>query len=68
MKKSENKDLKSKFGVATIKTFKSKSQRDFRVSGLEKKEHEYEVTIFWLDTLKFEKLPFNKIEPYLIEQ
>ena len=62
----KNKDLKSTYGPAIIQTFKSKSNRDFRLSGCEKKENDYEVTIFWLDTLKFEKLPFNKIEPYLI--
>lgn len=64
--KLKSKDLKSKFGMDTVKTFRSKSNRDFRLSGCEKKENDYEVTIFWLDTLKFEKLPFNKIEPYLL--
>jgi len=48
-------------------TFKSKTGREFRLSGVSKKQDgSYDCCIFWFDTQKYETFPYNKIEPYLI--
>jgi hypothetical protein len=64
--KSKAKELKSTYGLPTMRIFKSKSNREFRLSGCEKTDYGYFTTIFWLDTEKFETFPYEKIEPYLI--
>jgi hypothetical protein len=66
MKKLEKKDLQSTYGQPTMKIFKSKSNREFRLSGCEKTENGYFYTIFWFDTEKYETIIDTKIEPYLI--
>lgn len=44
-----------------LKTFYSKNNRPFRLSGIT----ETECIIKWLDTGLFETFPYPKIEPYL---
>ena len=63
--KSKQKELPQKFGQPTMRTFKSKSNREFRLSGCEKTPNGYFYTILWLDTNKFEVIVDAKIEPYL---
>ena len=62
---SKNKDLKCTFGQPTMRIFKSKSNREFRLSGCDKTPNGYFYTIFWLDTQKYETIIDVKIEPYL---
>lgn len=64
--KSKAKELKSTYGTPTIKIFKSKSNREFRLSGCEKTQNGYFYTIFWLDTEKYETIADAIIQPYLI--
>lgn len=64
--KSKAKELKSTYGLPTIKIFKSKSNREFRLSGCEKTPNGYFYTIFWLDTEKYETIADAILEPYLI--
>jgi hypothetical protein len=66
--KSKAKELKSTYGLPTMRIFKSKSNREFRLSGCEKTANGYFYTIFWLDTQKFETIADVKIEPYLCTQ
>lgn len=60
-KKVNDKTEKIKSSVTGFKTFYSKNNRPFRLSGID----ETHATIFWLDTKKFESFPYPKIEPYL---
>jgi len=64
--KSKSKDLQSTYGQPIMRTFKSKSNREFRLSGCEKTENGYFYTIFWFDTQEFETIVDAKIEPYLL--
>ena len=64
--KSKAKELKATYGPPTIKSFKSKSNREFRLSGCEKTQNGYFYTIFWLDTEKYETIADAIIQPYLI--
>ena len=60
-KKVNDKTEKIKSSVPGFKTFYSKNNRPFRLSGIA----EDTVTIKWLDTGLFESFPYPKIEPYL---
>lgn len=64
--KLKAKELKSTYGLPIIKIFKSKSNREFRLSGCEKTPNGYFYTIFWLDTEKYETIAGAIIQPYLI--
>lgn len=48
-----------------MKTYKSKKNRPFRLSRIEKTKYGWECLIKWLDTDKFETFSFDIIEPYL---
>ena len=60
-KKVNDKIEKIKSSVPGFKTFYSKNNRPFRLSGIT----ETECIIKWLDTGLFESFPYPKIEPYL---
>lgn len=60
-KKVNNKTEKIKSVVPILKTFYSKNNCPFILSGI----NETHATIFWLDTNKFETFEYYKIEPYL---
>lgn len=44
-----------------LKTFYSRNNRPFRLSGIT----EHEAIIYWLDSLVFETFNYEKIKPYL---
>jgi hypothetical protein len=67
MSNLKSKVSQSTFGLPTMRTFKSKSNREFRLSGCEKTPNGYFYTIFWFDTQKYEVIADTKIEPYLID-
>jgi len=60
-KKVNDKTEKIKSVAPGLKTFYSKNNRPFRLSGVT----ETECIIFWLDTNTFETFEYYKIEPYL---
>jgi len=60
-KKVNDKTEKIKSSVPGFKTFYSKNNRPFRLSGINKTH----ATILWLDTNTFETFEYYKIEPYL---
>lgn len=60
-KKAKSESVKIKNVYTGLKTFYSKNNRPFRLSGIT----ETECIIKWLDTGLFESFPYPKIEPYL---
>lgn len=62
VKKVKEKSEKIKSIVPELKTFYSKNNRPFRLSGINEKH----AVIFWLDTNTFETFEYYIIEPYLI--
>lgn len=57
----QKKYMMKKTREPTFKTFYSRNNRHFRLSGI----NETHATIKWLDTNQFEKFEYNKINPYL---
>jgi hypothetical protein len=49
-----------------FKFYISKNKRPFRLSGVEKTDSGYVMSIFWLDNETFESFDYDIIEPYLI--
>jgi hypothetical protein len=49
-----------------MKIYRSRKNRPFRLSKIEKTKSGYTCVIKWLDTDKFETYPLETIEPYLI--
>jgi hypothetical protein len=48
-----------------MKIYRSKQNRPFRLSKIEKEKHGYSCVIKWMDTEKFETFALQTIEPYL---
>lgn len=60
-KKVKTESVKKNVREPTFKTFYSRNNRPFRLSGIT----EQDAIILWLDTNKFETFAYETIKPYL---
>lgn len=60
-KKVKTESAKKNVRQPTFKTFYSRNNRPFRLSGIT----EHECIIYWLDTNRFETFAYLTIKPYL---